>query len=166
MLDNLETAPLMGSCLRTSEALSYTVRTPFFLSALPGKAQVRCFQFGEVGACARANLPRSVVASASGIARGDRLEVIKDCFKSRSDAVIRDHAPSHKSVPNEQNDHGTDGCANYSGKFMGTIQASGVTNITCEECPGDAEHGGEDKTLWSVRTGHEQARDGSGNKTD
>jgi hypothetical protein len=47
---------------------------------------------------------------------------------------------------------------------METIQAGGITNKSCEGCSGDAEHGGDDKTLWRVRTGHEQARDGSGNK--
>jgi hypothetical protein len=34
-----------------------------------------------------------------------------DRFESRSDAMIRDDAPSHKSVPDEQNDQRADGCA-------------------------------------------------------
>ena len=89
-----------------------------------------------------------------------------DRFESRSDAVIGDDAPNHKSVPDEQNDQRADDCTNKSGELVGTIQASGVTNIGCEERPGDAEHGREKKTLWRVRTGHEQARNGSGNKTD
>jgi hypothetical protein len=83
----------------------------------------------------------------------------------RSDAVIPDHAPSYKSVPDEQNDHRPDGCANKSGEFAGTIQTGRVTNRGCEECPGDTEQSSDDKTLRRVGTRHKQARDGSGNKT-
>lgn len=38
-------------------------------------APARCFQFGEVG-CARARRARSLVTSASGMARGERLETM------------------------------------------------------------------------------------------
>jgi hypothetical protein len=85
---------------------------------------------------------------------------------SQSDAVIRDDAPSHKSVPYEQNNQRADDGANKSGDFMWIIPAGGITNKSCNDCPGDAEHGGENKTFWRFRTGHKQARDGAGNKTD
>ena len=85
---------------------------------------------------------------------------------SRSDAVIRDDAPGHQAVPDEQNDQRADGGANKSGELMGTIPTGGLTDISCEDRPDEAERGGEDKTLWRVRPRHEQTRDGSGNKTD
>ena len=89
-----------------------------------------------------------------------------DCFEPWSDTMIRDGAPGYKSVPDEQNDQRADGRANKSGELVWPIPTGGVTNKSCEDRPDDAEHGGEDKTLWRVRTGHEQACDGSGNKTD
>jgi hypothetical protein len=83
------------------------------------------------------------------------------------DAMIWDEAPGHKSVPDEKNNYRADSCPNNSGKSVRRIiQAGRVTYISCKERPSDAKRGGEDKTLWRVRTRHEQTRNGAGNKPD
>jgi hypothetical protein len=68
-----------------------------------------------------------------------------------SGAGIRDDTRCNESIPDEQNDDGSDGCADEPGALIGPVPADHLAEKCRQEGSADAKHGGENETRWIIR---------------
>src|SRR5579872_6538341 len=83
-----------------------------------------------------------------------------------STVVIPDHAARDQPVPDEQNHERPDRGGDEAGTLVRAVMADRLAYPSRQECPGNAEYGGEDEAARVVGTGRQHPRDDAGNEAD